>query len=263
MNPRTTLGAAGLFLTAALSSAPAALAHPHVYVTVETVVLYDKGVVTGLQQRWAFDEFYTSMAIEGLDANGDGILDRKELAELAKVNIDGLAQMNYFTAARLGDQKLAFDAPKEFWFDHVAMAAPPGPVRPADPNAPSPPEQQKGFWSKLVGGLTSGAKSAQPEAPKVLVLQFTLPLKQPVLAEAEGFEYAVSDPSFWIWFDLDAKNGAAVGPGAPAGCNIDVGAPKQDVADVQKLGEALLQQGGGAQFGLNTAKSVSVSCPKS
>ena len=67
------------------------------WITVETTVLYDKGAFTGLQQKWTFDEFYTAMAIEGLDKNNDGIYDREELSELAKVNIDGMKEFGYFT----------------------------------------------------------------------------------------------------------------------------------------------------------------------
>ena len=56
--------------------------------------------------KWMFDEFYTAMAIEGLDKNKDGVYDREELAELAKVNIEGLKDFAYFTfpgARRQGD----------------------------------------------------------------------------------------------------------------------------------------------------------------
>ena len=257
----------GVVLACASLAAHPALAHPHVYVTVETTVLFDKGTVTGLKQRWVFDEFYSGMAIEGLDTNNDGIYDRNELAELAKVNIDGLSQMNYFTTARLGEQQLGFDAPKDYFLEHVAMAAPPGPAR-LDPNsppaaaaAPAPPAASTSFWSKVVGGLTGEAKPQEAQGPKVLVLEFVLPLKQPVLAEAESFEYAVSDPGFWIWFDLDTNKGAALGSGAPASCKVAVGVPKEDAATLQKLGEAFFQPG--SQVGLGTAKSVSLSCPKS
>ena len=81
-----------------------AAAHPHVWITVETTVLYDKGAFTGLQHKWTFDEFYTAMAIEGLDKNKDGIYDREELSELAKVNIDGLKEFAYFTYPVLDGQ---------------------------------------------------------------------------------------------------------------------------------------------------------------
>ena len=74
-----------------------AAAHPHVYITFETTVLYDKGTFAGVRHKWTFDEFYTTMAIEGLDKNKDGVYDREELAELAKVNIEGLKDFAYFT----------------------------------------------------------------------------------------------------------------------------------------------------------------------
>src|SRR5260221_613571 len=51
-------------LAAALVLLPAgADAHPHVWVTVKATVLYDNGMITGLQQEWTFDEMYTAMAI--------------------------------------------------------------------------------------------------------------------------------------------------------------------------------------------------------
>src|SRR5262249_18328747 len=99
-----------------MSAAPAA-AHPHVWVAVVTTVIYDKGTITGLHHRWFFDEFYTSMAIEGLDTNKDGKYDRSELAELAKVNMEGLKEFGYFTVARLGTQELSFGAPTEYWME--------------------------------------------------------------------------------------------------------------------------------------------------
>jgi ABC-type uncharacterized transport system substrate-binding protein len=94
-------------------------AHPHVWVTVKSTVVYDNGTITGLQESWTFDEFYTATAIEGLDANGDGKYDREELTELAKVNIDGLKEFGYFTFAKLGDGDLKFKEPVEYWLEHT------------------------------------------------------------------------------------------------------------------------------------------------
>ncbi len=103
----------------ALSLAPQiAVAHPHVWVTVEATVAYTGGNVIGLQQRWTFDDMYTAMAIQGLDKNGDGTYDREELTELAKVNIEGIKQFDYFTHAKLNDSDLKFVEPKDFWLDY-------------------------------------------------------------------------------------------------------------------------------------------------
>ena len=77
--PSTMLGLLALALAVA-GGAPSARAHPHVWVTVETTVVYENGSVTGLQHKWSFDDMYTAMAIQGLDANGDGTYSREELA---------------------------------------------------------------------------------------------------------------------------------------------------------------------------------------
>lgn len=107
-------GAIGL-----LSALPTAHAHPHVFVDTKAIVLFENGTVTGLAHEWTFDEFYTKMAIEGLDKNNDGTYDREELAELAQVNIDGLKEFDYFTFPRLGDKPLALAEAKDYWLEYT------------------------------------------------------------------------------------------------------------------------------------------------
>ena len=72
---------------------------------------YDKGMVTGVDHAWTFDDAYAGMALEGLDTNNDGKYDQTELAPLLKVNMDGLKDFNYFTVAKLGTEELAFSPP--------------------------------------------------------------------------------------------------------------------------------------------------------
>jgi ABC-type uncharacterized transport system substrate-binding protein len=95
-----------------------AQAHPHVWVTVETTLLYEQGAFTGLRHKWTFDEFYTAMAIEGLDKNKDGKYDREELAELAKVNIEGLKDFSYFTFPALAGQELKLGEARDYWLEY-------------------------------------------------------------------------------------------------------------------------------------------------
>jgi ABC-type uncharacterized transport system substrate-binding protein len=113
---RLLRGLLAALLCAALAST--AEAHPHVWVTVETTVLQDHGAFVGLSHKWTFDEAYTATAIDGLDKNKDGIYDREELAELAKVNIDGLKDFAFFTYAFLGGQKLGLGEAKDYWLEH-------------------------------------------------------------------------------------------------------------------------------------------------
>src|SRR5215510_8260484 len=108
---------AGLALLGGVLVRPAA-AHPHVWIIVETTLLYDKGAFTGLHHKWTFDQYYTAMAIEGLDKNKDGKYDREELAELAKVNIDGLKEFAYFTTASVAGREIKFGDPSDYWLEH-------------------------------------------------------------------------------------------------------------------------------------------------
>lgn len=232
-------------------------AHPHVWIAVETTVLYDNATVTGLRQRWLFDEIYTSMAIQGLDANGDGVYDRSELAELTAVNVDGLKEFDYFTFARIGDQPLAFDPPTEFLMELAETAQPPGMANGAA--EPAPEEAQGSFWTRLTRSLTG---SAAPEKRKVLALEFTLKLKQPVLAEAEGFKFSTNDPSFFIWFDLAKDTPIKLAGSVPAGCKIDISSPSQNVSQIQQLSEAAFEQTSGFKISFGSASSVGVTCPK-
>lgn len=95
-----------------------ARAHPHVWITVETTLLYERGAFTGLRHTWTFDEFYTAMAIEGLDTNKDGKYDREELAELTKVNVTSLKDFGYFTFPMLAGQALKTGEARDSWLEH-------------------------------------------------------------------------------------------------------------------------------------------------
>jgi ABC-type uncharacterized transport system substrate-binding protein len=119
--PNTRLCALLVLLAAVaplVGGAARASAHPHVWVAVETTVLYEKGAFTGLRHRWIFDEFYTAMAIEGLDKNGDGKYDREELSELAKVNIEGLKEFGYFTFPQAAGQDLKTGEVRDYYLEH-------------------------------------------------------------------------------------------------------------------------------------------------
>jgi ABC-type uncharacterized transport system substrate-binding protein len=72
---------------------------------------YANGAVNGVDHVWTFDDAYAAMALEGLDKNNDGKYDQSELADLLKVNMDGLKDFNYFTVAKLGGQELTFSPP--------------------------------------------------------------------------------------------------------------------------------------------------------
>lgn len=103
---------------ASLGATSPLAAHPHVWVTSKAEVVFEGDKLIGIDHQWTFDEFYTAMAIQGLDANNDGVYAREELAELAKVNMEGLAEFEFFTFAKRDQAKLAFAAPTGAWLDH-------------------------------------------------------------------------------------------------------------------------------------------------
>src|SRR5262245_54493116 len=118
--PRRSASVIGIIAALALLCAlpGSAAAHPHVWITVETTLLYDKGAFTGLRHKWSFDQYYTAMAIEGLDKNKEGKYDREELAELAKVNIDGLKEFGYFTSVAVAGQEIKLEAANDYWLEY-------------------------------------------------------------------------------------------------------------------------------------------------
>jgi ABC-type uncharacterized transport system substrate-binding protein len=106
---------------AACGSATAALAHPHVWATVRSEIVFgpDKKIV-GIRHAWTFDEFYTAMAVQGLDTNKDGTYSKEELQPLAKVNVESLQEFAYFTFVSQGDEEkpLPLKPPVDYWLDY-------------------------------------------------------------------------------------------------------------------------------------------------
>jgi len=109
----------GLVLIFTALSSGIALAHPHVWVTMETeVVLGPDSEITGFRHTWTFDEGYTSFAIDGLDTNGDGIYSEEELKPLAQTNIEALKEFEYFTFAFTAETKLPLKQPVDYRLDY-------------------------------------------------------------------------------------------------------------------------------------------------
>ena len=94
----------------------------------------------------------------------------------------------------------------------------------------------------------------------LLSLHFRLPLEQPVLKEAKGFNFAVYDPSFFIGFDMVAKDPVKLADGAPKGCVVSVGVPEQEAAENKKLTEAFGGQTAGANLAFGVVKTAMLTC---
>jgi ABC-type uncharacterized transport system substrate-binding protein len=96
------------------ASAPAS-AHPHMWIDMHSYVVFnDRGLITGIDLEWTFDDGYAQMALDGLDTDGDGVYSQDELAPLTKENIESLKDYNYFTVPRVNGEVVPIDEVTEY-----------------------------------------------------------------------------------------------------------------------------------------------------
>jgi ABC-type uncharacterized transport system substrate-binding protein len=99
-------------LAALAMTAAAASAHPHVWVTMKSELVFaPDGSVTGVRHAWTFDDMFSVFATQGLEAKTKGEFTREELAPLAEVNVTSLKEYDYFTYAKANGKKLEFNDP--------------------------------------------------------------------------------------------------------------------------------------------------------
>lgn len=108
---------AAALVAAVIAAAAPAQAHPHVWVTMQTALVYGAdGSVTGVRHAWAFDDMFSTFATQGLESKEKGKFTREELAPLAKVNVESLKDFDYFTYVTADGQKTALADPAPDYF---------------------------------------------------------------------------------------------------------------------------------------------------
>jgi ABC-type uncharacterized transport system substrate-binding protein len=99
-----------------VTNAASARAHPHVFVDFQAQILFDaQGRITHVRNVWRFDRAFSAFASQGLDKDGDGKLSEKELAPLAKTNVNSLKAYAFFTYLKIGKQKVKFEFPDQYF----------------------------------------------------------------------------------------------------------------------------------------------------
>jgi ABC-type uncharacterized transport system substrate-binding protein len=97
-------------------NAGSAHAHPHVFVDFQAEILFDaRGRMTHVRNVWRFDRAFSAFASQGLDKDGDGKLSEKELAPLAKINVDSLKAYAFFTYLTVGTERLKLEFPDQYF----------------------------------------------------------------------------------------------------------------------------------------------------
>src|SRR3954462_4970847 len=100
------------FAALVLLLAGKAQAHPHVWVTMKSELVYAAdGSATGVRHAWTFDDMFSTFATQGLESKEKGKFTREELAPLAQVNVESLKEFDYFTVARANGKKADFKPP--------------------------------------------------------------------------------------------------------------------------------------------------------
>jgi ABC-type uncharacterized transport system substrate-binding protein len=97
----------------------AARAHPHIWVTVKSELVYaPDGTVTGVRHAWTFDDMFSVFATQGIESKTKGEFTHEELAPLAEVNVTSLKEYDYFTYAKASGKRVEFeDPPAGYYLD--------------------------------------------------------------------------------------------------------------------------------------------------
>jgi ABC-type uncharacterized transport system substrate-binding protein len=98
--------------------AATAEAHPHVWITAKSELIYAAdGTVTGVRHAWTFDDMFSTYALQGIEAKVKGAYSREELASLAQTNVESLKEFRFFTFAKADGKKENFLEPVDYFLE--------------------------------------------------------------------------------------------------------------------------------------------------
>jgi len=107
-----------LFAALVLLIGADAHAHPHVWVTMKSVVVYGTdGAATGVRHAWTFDDMFSTYALQGMESKVKGVYTHEELAPLAQTNVESLKEFGFFTFAKADGKKQKFDEPVDYFLE--------------------------------------------------------------------------------------------------------------------------------------------------
>jgi ABC-type uncharacterized transport system substrate-binding protein len=107
---RLVIGGCGL----ALASGGPAAAHPHVWINAVATLLFEDRMLVGVRHYWEFDEMFGSYVIEEHDVDGDGKLDRAEIASIQANAFSNLRDYDYFTHVRIDGKDMPLHEVRDF-----------------------------------------------------------------------------------------------------------------------------------------------------
>jgi len=112
-----------LVLVALAIGADAAQAHPHVWVTAASELIFaTDGSITGVRHAWIFDDMFSTYALQGIVTRKKGAYTREELAPLAQTNMESLKEFVFFTFAKVDNKKQKFADPVDYYLEYKDAA---------------------------------------------------------------------------------------------------------------------------------------------
>lgn len=211
LNPISALPAAGgrilMCIFALMLSVVVVAAHPHVFVEARTKLVFDEnGQAVAVNHIFRFDDAFSAFAIQGFDTNGDGVYSREELAELAQVNVESMADFGYFTFGDNTRVELDFNTPTDYWLEVTTV--------PLSDYWTMKPEDFEAIQEdvRMNGGTA-------PEDVQLLELHFTLPLKDPSDAD-NVITLDVYDPTYYVDFRFGSEDEAVGTVNPPGTCQV-------------------------------------------
>jgi ABC-type uncharacterized transport system substrate-binding protein len=97
----------------------AAQAHPHVWISSRTELLYTPdGSISGVRHAWTFDDMFSSYAVQGIETKVKGVYSREELEPLAQTNVESLKEFAFFTFAKADGRKERFQEPIDYFLEY-------------------------------------------------------------------------------------------------------------------------------------------------
>ena len=110
----------GLLLAGVLAfGAGQAQAHPHVWITATSQVIYaPDGSMSGVRHAWTFDDMFSTYALQGIETKVKGQYSREELGPLAQTNVESLKEYGFFTFAKADGKKQKFLEPVDYYLEY-------------------------------------------------------------------------------------------------------------------------------------------------
>ena len=97
-----------------------ALAHPHVWVTMKSEIVYaPDGTVTGVRHAWTFDDMFSTFATQGIETKKPRASSPARSSRRSpRSNVTSLKEFDYFTYATADGKKAVFVDPIDYWLDY-------------------------------------------------------------------------------------------------------------------------------------------------